>query len=246
MGKVQRFGSWVPHLLSEKNKNMRSIIASNLLTRHRRTYGHKQRFLYRIITGDEKWCLYLNVKHRKEWVNRGEPATPRPKQDLHPRKTMISVWWDYMGIIHYEMLEKNKTVDSKLYAEQLSRLNEAIQLKRPDRKGKVILQHDNARPHTAQLIKEAIKELKWEIMQNPPYSPNLAPSDYHLFRSLSNQINGVTFNNDDELRSLLDDYFSTRPADFYRNGIHKLVERWEEVVNSNGEYIIDLYNVILL
>ncbi|UYV74256.1 hypothetical protein LAZ67_11002652 [Cordylochernes scorpioides] len=35
-------------------------------------------------------------------------------------------------------------------------------------------------------------------------------------------------------------FFDTRPGDFWRNGINKLVERWEEVVNNNGEYIIDL------
>ena len=28
-------------------------------------------------------------------------------------------------------------------------------------------------------------------------------------------------------------------ADFWRNGFNQLVDRWAEVVNSNGEYIID-------
>jgi len=41
-----------------------------------------------------------------------------------------------------------------------------------------------------------------------------------------------------ELRRL-DEFFESRPGDFYRLGIEKLVERWEEVVNNNGEYIID-------
>jgi hypothetical protein len=49
----------------------------------------------------------------------------------------------------------------------------------------VILQHDNARQHTANMTKATIQELDWEILPHPPYSPDLASSDYHLFRSLS-------------------------------------------------------------
>ncbi|KAL4703242.1 hypothetical protein ACJJTC_006489 [Scirpophaga incertulas] len=62
MGKVQKLGAWVPNVLSENNKNQRSTIAASLLARHLSTHGHKQRFLYRIVTGDEKWCLYVNMK----------------------------------------------------------------------------------------------------------------------------------------------------------------------------------------
>jgi hypothetical protein len=65
----------------------------------------------------------------------------------------------------------------------------------------VILQHDNARPHTANTTKVAIQELDWEILPHPSYSPDLAPSHYHLFRSLSNNMSGVSFNNDAELQN---------------------------------------------
>lgn len=239
MGKVQKLGAWVPHLLSENNKNQRSTLAAGLLARHRATHGHKQRFLYRIVTGDEKWCLYVNMKQRKEWLSPDKQATPRAKQDLHPRKTMLCIWWDWEGIILYELLDRNQTVNAELYVQQMHRLNNAIQQKRPDRQNGVLLQHDNARPHIANMTKEAIQTLGWEVLPHPPYSPDLAPSDFHLFRSLSNALRGVSFNNDVELRAWLDEFFESRPGDFYRRGIEKLVERWEEVVNNGGEYIID-------
>ena len=137
------------------------------------------------------------------------------------------------------MLERNATVNKELYIAQLRRVNEAMRLKRPDRQGQVILLHDNARPHVAQVVKTALQELEWEVLIHPPYSPNLAPTDYHLFRSLSNQMRGVTFDGEEDLKNWLNNFFDTRPGDFWRNGINKLVERWEEVVNSNGEYIID-------
>src|SRR3954469_23682395 len=45
------------------------------------------------------------------------------------------------------------------------------------------LQHDNARPHTVKMTKEKLQALGWEVLPHPPYSPDLAPSDFHLFRN---------------------------------------------------------------
>lgn len=157
MGKVQKCRAWVPHALSDNNKNQRATISAGLLARHRSTHGHKQRFLYRIVTGDKKWCLYINMKQRKEWLSPDKQATPRVKQDLHPRKMMLCVWWDWVEIIHYELLEWNQTVDTELYVQQMKRLNTAIQEKRPNRQHGVLLLHDNARPHIANMTKETIQ-----------------------------------------------------------------------------------------
>jgi hypothetical protein len=66
-----------------------------------------------------------------------------------------------------------------------------------------------------------------EILPHPPYSPDLAPSDYHRFRSLSNNLRGVSFNNDAEHQNWLDDFFTAKPANFFKRGIENLPERWE-------------------
>ena len=59
MGFSEKLGVWVPHELSENNKENCLQIASQHLAHHRATRSHKQHFLYQIITGDEKWCLYI-------------------------------------------------------------------------------------------------------------------------------------------------------------------------------------------
>ena len=104
------------------------------------------------------------MKQRKEWVAPGNMPKPRVKPDLHPRKTMICVWWDWEGMVHWKMLKRNATVNKKLYIAQLHCMNEAIRLKRPHRQGQTILLHDNARPHVAQVIKAALQELEWEVL----------------------------------------------------------------------------------
>jgi len=52
----------------------------------------------------------------------------------------------------------------------------------------VILLHDNAPPHTAKLVKETIEAFGWEILSHAAYSPDLAPSDYHLFASMGHTL----------------------------------------------------------
>ena len=59
MGIAEKLGVWVPHALSENNKENCLQIASQHLAHHRATRGYKQRFLYQIVKGDEKWCLYI-------------------------------------------------------------------------------------------------------------------------------------------------------------------------------------------
>ena len=81
---TQKLGAWVPHELTQKQKDKRLSIAAQNLARHHGSYGHKQRFLYRIVTRDGKWYLYVNtcMKQRKEWVSPGENPKPRIKKDL--------------------------------------------------------------------------------------------------------------------------------------------------------------------
>ena len=100
---VEKLGVWSPHELSENNKENCLQMVSQHLTCHQATRGHKQHFLYQIIVGNEKWCLYINTKQRKEWVAPGDMPNPRVKPDLHPRKIMICIWWDWEGMVHWEM-----------------------------------------------------------------------------------------------------------------------------------------------
>ena len=91
------------------------------------------------------------------------------------------------------LLEPGQTISSNLYCQQLMRLKQVIKEKRPElinKKGDVF-HHDDARPHISLVTSQKLRELGWEVLMHPPYSPNLAPSDYHLFRSLKNSLNGV-------------------------------------------------------
>jgi len=73
----------VSHALSQNDKPQRSMIAAGLFAHHKANHGHKQRFLYRIVTGDKKWCVYVNMKQWKEWLS------PKNKQHREQNKNFI-------------------------------------------------------------------------------------------------------------------------------------------------------------
>jgi histone-lysine N-methyltransferase SETMAR len=89
------------------------------------------------------------------------------------------------------------------------------------------------------MTQQKIKELNWEILDHPPYSPDLAPTDYHLLRSLQNHLNNKKFERFEEVSDAILAYFESKPRNFCKAGIEKLVKRRETVIASNGNYIID-------
>jgi len=133
---------------------------------------------------------YNNVRKRSSKQGEAPQTMVKPSKGLTPRKVMLCVWRDWKEIAHYELLPPGQTIDSNLYCQQLERLRQAIEKKRPElinRKG-VVFHHDNARPHTSLVTRQKLKELGWEVL-HLSYNPDLAPSDYHLFRSQQNSLN---------------------------------------------------------
>jgi len=80
-------------------------------------------------------------------------STPR---SIHDSKIMLCIWWDQNGLVYYELLKPGNSITGGRYRLQLIHLSRALREKRPEyeqRHDKVILLHDNARPHVAKVIK---------------------------------------------------------------------------------------------
>ena len=162
---------------------------------------------------------------------RVDPAQSASKADIHQKEVMLSVWWHFKGIVYFELLPRNQTIHLNVYYRQLMKLDNEIKEKRPElatRKG-VIFHQDNARPHTSLVTRKKLLELGWEVMPHPLYSPDLVPSDYDLFRSLQNHLNGNTFDSNEAVKNELIQFVASKNQTFYENGIVKLTERWQMV-----------------
>lgn len=234
MGMVQKFGKWLPHALTERQMECRKVTCEMLLQRHQR-----KGFLHRLVTADEKWISYENPKRQKAWVRPGEAGPSQPKRNIHANKVMLSIWWDMKGVVYYELLQPSETVTGEVYRRQLIRLKRAVQENRPEwehRHSKLILQQDNAKPHTSRVVKTYLDGQNWEVLAHPPYSPDIAPSDYYLFRSMQSALQDVRFTSYDSIRNWLVEWIASKDGDFFRQGIRELPDRWAKVVACDGAY----------
>jgi histone-lysine N-methyltransferase SETMAR len=89
-------------------------------------------FWRRIITGDEKWIFFRNPNNRNQWLQPGQTGTPVVQTGRFERKIMLCVWWNFKGIVHWELVENGRAVNGELYAEQLGRLHEALSHRYPE------------------------------------------------------------------------------------------------------------------
>ena len=163
------------------------------------------------MTGDEKWILYNHVEWKRSWGKQNELPPATPKAGLHPKKVMC-IWWDWKGVLYYELLPENQTINSNKYCSQLDQLKAALDKKRPElvNRKPINFHEDNARLHVSLMTRQKLLQLGWEVLINPPYSPDIAPSDFHLFRSLQKSLNGKDFNPLEDCKRHLKHFFAQK------------------------------------
>ena len=159
--------------------------------------------------------MYNNIKRKRSRWYPSESPKPIPKAGLHPNKVLLSIWWDWQGILYFELLPSNTTVNSDAYCDQLEKLKTAVQEKRPslaNRMG-VTFQHDNARPHASLKTWKKLLELNWDVLPHPPYSPDLVPSDFYLFQRLEKFFDGKNFSGREDIKLTLLQYSAQKGQD---------------------------------
>ena len=95
---------------------------------------------------------------------------------------------------------------------------------------------DNARPHTGRLTTDLINQFGWNTLTHPPYTPDLAPSDYHLFPDLKKHLGGTHFSTGDEVKDVLR-YLRSAAGEFYDSGVKKVVHDMQKCIDLNGDYV---------
>ena len=117
-------------------------------------------------------------------------------------------------------------------------LEHAIKSKRPGilSDGNIVL-HDNARPHTVNVVRGKLQTFGWETLQHPPYSPYLSYCDFHILDELKKDIHGHRFHSDEELQEWVGLWIHQRPISFCKTGIDHLVSQWNKCINTSGNYL---------
>jgi histone-lysine N-methyltransferase SETMAR len=85
-----------------------------------------------------------------------------------------------------DVMPRGEAINSDAYIRMLSELRKHFKLVWPHKTPtEILLQLDNARPHTSLKATEAITKFGWTVLPHPPYSPDLAPSDFQLLGDLN-------------------------------------------------------------
>jgi hypothetical protein len=100
----------------------------------------------------------------------------------------------------------------------------------------VVMLHDNAHPHTATITQDLIATFGWEQFDHPPYSPDLAPSDFNVFLYLRTFLGDRLFH-DDEVKEAVNTWFASQVASFYDAGIQQPVPRYDKCLNNGRNYV---------
>ena len=140
-----------------------------------------------------------------------------------------------MGLFTGKFFENGRTITADLYCQQLDRLAEKLKRKQDQ----IYYLHDNARPHVVKSTCEKLLKLEWIPIPHPPYSSDLSPTDYHLFRPVSHHLREKKFDDEYDVKMDIANFFGQKSQDFYERGILSLPERWRQVIDSSGTYITE-------
>lgn len=228
---------FIPKLLTDEQKEARVQICADLLE----TSENDPDFIRNIITGDESWVYGYDPETKSQSSQWKSPSSPRPKKARMSRsnvKAMLTVFFDYDGIIHYEFAPPGQTVTQHYYLEVLRRLREKIRRKRPEKwaDNSFVLHHDNAPAHSAHRIKDFLAKTKTTVINHPAYSPDLAPCDYFLFPKLKFKLKGRRFEDVESIKSAVAKEIGQLPQEVFQNAMEKLRSRWNHCIDSEGMY----------
>ena len=129
-------------------------------------------------------------------------------------RSNVCVWWDWKGVLYYELLLENQMINSK-YCYQ-----------------------DNARPHVSLMTRQKWLPLAWEIWVHPPQAPDTAPLGFPFTSiiKLSSWKNMSILQK--TIKSIWNSSLLKKKKKYGEDEIVNLPDKWQKVVEQNGEYIV--------
>ena len=190
------------------------------------------------MIGDEKWTRDHNVEWRRLWGKWNEPLSTTPKSALHPKKVMLCRWWDWKIVLSYELLLEEQRINSNRYCSQSDQLKAALDEKHPELVNRkcIIFHQDNPRPHVSLMTRQKLLLLDWDVVSSAVFTRHCTfrfPF-ISVFTKFSEWKKG---NSLEDCKRHLEWFFLKMIKKFWEDGIKKLPEKWQKIVEQNSEYV---------
>ena len=195
--------------------------------------------LQKVICTDESWVHVYSpeLKSRSsQWLPRGSRRPQKALCSRSAKKTLLTVFYDWKGIIYFEFCDHTVSADD--YMATLGRFRERVRLYRPElwESGNWFLQQDNAPAHTTTPTIAYFGEHDMELLNHPPYSPDLAPCNYFLFPALKAKLRGRRFENVDNLQNAVKQELRKMSREKIRDSVLGMVDCWRKCISVRGQY----------
>jgi len=178
---------------------------------------------------DETWLYHYDSETKQQSMEWRHSGSPRPKKfqvQKSAGKVLASIFWDEDGILLIDYLPKSQTINAEYYSSLLVQLKDILKEKRRGKFTKgVLFLPDNAPAHRALATQKKLAYLGSQCLDHPPYSPDLAPSDYHLFPGLTKELKGRHFLSDGEVKAAAETWLDGQHSELFLSGLQKLEQR---------------------
>lgn len=226
---------WVPHNLSEEQKAARVTWCKKTLKRFN---GGASKLVYDIVSGDESWIYSYEPESKTQstvWSFINELKPTKVTRSRSVSKKMVASFVAKSGHVATICLDDRKTVNADWYTTVC--LPEVIAERRKNNpKRRIILHHDNASSHTARRTIEFLAEENIEILDHPPYSPDLSPNDFFTFPKIKEKLRGQRFQSPEEAVEAYKTLILTTPTLEWNNCFNNWFERMEKCIEFGGIY----------
>ena len=187
-------GRWVPHLLTDEQKQSRVRLAPQVIEKYDKC---DPPCLEEIVTGDETWIYYIQPDSKaknKVWVSSEGDRPVIARLCKTSNRMLYAIFFDSKGQ-SFTFQSRKVVLSQESFTESvLTQLVDFYQKRRPRTGvGGIKLLHDNAPAHKSTTVQEYLKESGLDVLDHPPYSPDLSPCDFWLFPRLKEMLAGHRF-----------------------------------------------------
>ena len=196
--------------------------------------------LDRIVTMDKTLVSYhtpLTKKQSKQWILKGQPGPIKAKVQASRTKQMVLAFFDSKGLIYSNIVPRGVTVNAAYIVKALASFMKNLKQKRPYMAaGDWWFHWENPPVHTAASVKNWLAARGVQMLEHPPYSPDLAPADFFLFPKLKKELAGRHLSKDD-FKTIWEGVSRTVAAEDFAAAFRRWYERCQKCVDIGGGYV---------
>ena len=234
LGLVFKASRWLPHSLDFGQKKKRVQGAKDLLCVLQQL---EKRQFRGIITGDQSWFTF-KYGVRGAWLL---PEEERPESDgsqIETEKMMVTVMWGVNGIYLIDCLPEHTSFNTSYFIEHILKpLKESSDDIWSEWGKRFLWLHlDNCKVHNSKRAFEAYAKLGFKRTPHPPYSPDIAPSDFFLFGYVKEKLKGQVFRTREKLKEKIEEILEDIPRDLKIKVFKEWITRCEWIIEHSGEY----------